>query len=211
MTPGSREGCRHSPNVDRPTGRGLGWKLQSPVSGAPWRLGMRCPRCSADNLAGMEFCGRCGAPLDRPGLQEDVARRPFVPKPAAGLGIALPGEMEQVTVLFCDLVGSTPSPNGSGPRRCATSSARFWPPASPRCTATEAPRRNLPAMVSWRCSAPPSPRKTMSGARCWAAIAMPREQSDDTEYARPAVWRDLSSAPRLGLAPLSGSSHINRS
>jgi class 3 adenylate cyclase len=27
----------------------------------------------------------------------------------------------------------------------------------------------------------------------------------------PAVWRDLSSAPRLGLAPLSGSSHINRS
>jgi hypothetical protein len=25
------------------------------------------------------------------------------------------------------------------------------------------------------------------------------------------VWRNLSSAPRLGLAPLSGSSHINRS
>jgi len=27
----------------------------------------------------------------------------------------------------------------------------------------------------------------------------------------PAVWRDLSSAARLGLAPPSGSSHINRS
>ena len=87
---------------------------------------MRCPRCSADNLAGMKFCGQCGAPLgvpcpscgsgnppehrfcghcgaplDRPGLQEAVAR-------AAAPGTALPGEMKQVTVLFCDIVGSTP-------------------------------------------------------------------------------------------------------
>ena len=94
---------------------------------------MRCPRCSADNLAGMKscgqcgaplgvpcpscgsgnppenrFCGHCGAPLDRAGLQEAVARGPFIPKPAAGPGTALPGEMKQVTVLFCDIVGSTP-------------------------------------------------------------------------------------------------------
>ena len=94
---------------------------------------MRCPRCSADNLAGMKFCGQCGAPLgvpcpscgsgnppehrfcghcgaplDRPGLQEAVARGPFIPKPAAVPGTALPGEMKQVTVLFCDIVGSTP-------------------------------------------------------------------------------------------------------
>ncbi len=93
---------------------------------------MRCPRCSADNLAGMKFCGRCGAPLgvpcpscgadnppehrfcgqcgaplDRPGLQEAVARGPLIPKPAAAPGTALPGEMKQVTVLFCDIVGST--------------------------------------------------------------------------------------------------------
>jgi NADH pyrophosphatase NudC (nudix superfamily) len=27
---------------------------------------MRCPRCSADNLAGMKFCGQCGAPLGGP-------------------------------------------------------------------------------------------------------------------------------------------------
>ena len=93
---------------------------------------MRCPRCSADNLAGMKFCGQCGAPLgvpcpscgsgnppehrfcgqcgaplDRPGLQEAVAREPSCPnRPRAGT--ALPGEMKQVTVLFCDIVGSTP-------------------------------------------------------------------------------------------------------
>ena len=94
---------------------------------------MRCPRCSADNLAGMKFCGQCGAPLgipcpscgsgnppehrfcgqcgaplDAPALQEAAAREPFIPKAAAGLGTALPGEMKQVTVLFCDIVGSTP-------------------------------------------------------------------------------------------------------
>jgi len=94
---------------------------------------MRCPRCSADNLAGMKFCGQCGAPLGvpcpscgsgnppehrfcghcgtplgRPGLQEAVAPVPFTPKPAAAPGTALPGEMKQVTVLFCDIVGSTP-------------------------------------------------------------------------------------------------------
>src|ERR1700732_1764675 len=94
---------------------------------------MRCPRCSADNLAGLKFCGQCGAPLGvscpscgsgnppehpfcghcgtppgRPGLQEALARGPFTPKPASAPGIALPGEMKQVTVLFCDIVGSTP-------------------------------------------------------------------------------------------------------
>ena len=94
---------------------------------------MRCPRCSADNLAGMKFCGQCGAPLgvpcpscgsgnppehrfcghcgaplDQPGLQEGVAREPFIPNPAAVPRTALPGEMKQVTVLFCDIVGSTP-------------------------------------------------------------------------------------------------------
>jgi class 3 adenylate cyclase/tetratricopeptide (TPR) repeat protein len=94
---------------------------------------MRCPRCSADNLAGMKFCGQCGAPLGvpcpscgsgnppehrfcghcgtplgRPGLQEEVVPGPFTPKPVAVPGTALPGEMKQVTVLFCDIVGSTP-------------------------------------------------------------------------------------------------------
>src|ERR1700756_1832532 len=94
---------------------------------------LRCPRCSAANLAGMKFCGQCGAPLggpcpscgsgnppehrfcghcgtplDRTGLQEAAARGSFIPKPAARLGSALPGEMKQVTVLFCDIVGSVP-------------------------------------------------------------------------------------------------------
>jgi class 3 adenylate cyclase/tetratricopeptide (TPR) repeat protein len=95
---------------------------------------MRCARCDADNAAGMKFCGQCGAPLgstcpscgaanppehkfcgqcgralDQPGLQELVAPRPYIPKAqSAGTVNALPGEMKQVTVLFCDIVNSTP-------------------------------------------------------------------------------------------------------
>ncbi len=98
---------------------------------------MKCPRCSADNSAGMKFCGQCGAalgspcpscgsgnppdhrfcgqcgaPLDWSGLQSFTAPEALIRKPAAAraasVGTALPGEMKQVTVLFCDIVGSTP-------------------------------------------------------------------------------------------------------
>src|SRR5437868_8155171 len=74
-------------------------------------LGVPCPFCGAGNRPDHRFCGQCGAPLDRPALQEGVAPEPFIPRPAvrtAHAGNALPGEMKQVTVLFCDIVGSTP-------------------------------------------------------------------------------------------------------
>ena len=93
---------------------------------------MRCPRCSADNSAGMRFCGQCGAPLGvacpscgagtppesrfcgqcgaplaAPGLQDSVSPEPYIPRPRARVAdgkTPLPGEMKQVTVLFCDIV-----------------------------------------------------------------------------------------------------------
>src|SRR5215475_13851501 len=90
---------------------------------------MICPRCSADNSAGMKFCGQCGAPLggacpacgssNPPGHkfcgQCGAPLSPLPPPHAGegGVGVAatsrgtLPGEMKQVTVLFCDIVGST--------------------------------------------------------------------------------------------------------
>ena len=51
---------------------------------------MICPRCHADNPAEMRFCGQCGASLTAP-----AERASFT------------GERRQLTVLFCDLVGST--------------------------------------------------------------------------------------------------------
>jgi len=68
-------------------------------------LAVPCPSCGFGNPAENRFCGQCGAQLDRPGLHDATAPEPFVAKPA---GNALPGEMKQVTVLFCDIVGSTP-------------------------------------------------------------------------------------------------------
>ena len=74
-------------------------------------LGATCPSCGADNPFENRFCGQCGTALDRAGLQEVTAPEPYLPRPR-DLGIrnakeAPPGEMKQVTVLFCDIVNST--------------------------------------------------------------------------------------------------------
>ncbi len=75
--------------------------------GAP--LGSICPSCGAANSPGHKFCGQCGAPLGMPGLREAAAPEPYTPKPrTAGTVSTLPGEIKQVTVLFCDMVNSTP-------------------------------------------------------------------------------------------------------
>jgi class 3 adenylate cyclase len=65
--------------------------------GAP--LGNRCPKCGAENPPSKRFCGDCGTALG------DAA-------PAAAADTALvkasaSGERRHLTVLFCDLVGST--------------------------------------------------------------------------------------------------------
>ena len=71
-------------------------------------LASACRSCGAANPPAHKFCGQCGAPLDRAGLQEGAPPEPFVSGRAARGGSALPGEIKQVTVLFCDIVGSTP-------------------------------------------------------------------------------------------------------
>src|SRR5271168_1247066 len=68
-------------------------------------LAKHCAKCSAENPPTSDFCGKCGASLaesaapshaDRPGLAGAA------PDPAVA------GERRHLTVLFCDLVGSTP-------------------------------------------------------------------------------------------------------
>jgi class 3 adenylate cyclase/tetratricopeptide (TPR) repeat protein len=76
---------------------------------------MACPSCGAGNPPDHRFCGQCGASLDHPGLQENVSPEPFVGKADAKARGTLPGEMKQVTVLFCDIVGSTPMTEQLGP------------------------------------------------------------------------------------------------
>jgi class 3 adenylate cyclase/tetratricopeptide (TPR) repeat protein len=62
-------------------------------------LGHACPSCGASNPPEHRFCGQCGAPLATPGPQNSEF---------ADARSTLPGEMKQVTVLFCDIVGSVP-------------------------------------------------------------------------------------------------------
>ena len=85
---------------------------------------MRCPSCTAENAATRRFCAQCGAALPVPcpacGFENETAARfcggcgrpigeiaaqkPAVPSP---LPRADSAERRQLTVMFCDLVGST--------------------------------------------------------------------------------------------------------
>jgi class 3 adenylate cyclase len=88
---------------------------------------MKCPSCGAANLEGKKFCGDCGTPLpvrcaacgaENPPGKKFCAdcgtalniRAPSAPAEAAASLPAAPmlsAERRQLTVLFCDLVGST--------------------------------------------------------------------------------------------------------
>jgi class 3 adenylate cyclase len=63
----------------------------------------RCPACGSDVPAAAKFCPECAAPV--------AGRSQVAPQPAAPSEPPLPaasvGERRQLTVLFCDLVGST--------------------------------------------------------------------------------------------------------
>jgi len=82
-------------------------------------LGLGCPSCGAANPPENRFCGECGAPLGRPDLQDSAATEPYIPRPqispVPNTLPALPGEMKQVSVLFCDIVNSTSLTERLGP------------------------------------------------------------------------------------------------
>ena len=93
-----------------------------------------CPRCGRENPPGFKFCGECGSPLggSPPGANAAPAgepaqlpRRPsiqdYTPSHLSDQVFqsrsALEGERKQVTVLFCDLVGSTALAEQVGPEK----------------------------------------------------------------------------------------------
>ena len=68
-----------------------------------------CPTCSSANPEAARFCNQCGSRLGAP--QASGERQPYTPKHLAdrilGQRAAMRGERKRVTVLFCDLKGST--------------------------------------------------------------------------------------------------------
>src|SRR6476646_6279073 len=87
-----RATLHHSPRVDK----GVGCKTTHPtlLEGSPQRPQRRltrvitCPQCSVENPGQARFCNACGAPV---GTEGEPARE----------------VRKTVTVLFCDVVGST--------------------------------------------------------------------------------------------------------
>jgi predicted amidophosphoribosyltransferase len=83
---------------------------------------MRCSNCGTDNAAGSRFCNQCASPLNKRCAKcvfENTPEARFCAQCAAPLDAAgairaeaelydgLAGERRHLTVLFCDLVGST--------------------------------------------------------------------------------------------------------
>ncbi|MES2684444.1 MAG: adenylate/guanylate cyclase domain-containing protein [Pseudomonadota bacterium] len=68
-----------------------------------------CPTCSAENTDTARFCNQCGARLD--GAAATPTRPSYTPRHLADRILkersALRGEKKRVTVLFCDIKGST--------------------------------------------------------------------------------------------------------
>lgn len=73
--------------------------------GAP--LAPACASCGFENDPGDEFCGGCGQPLTPGGASAPVTRPVEAPAPSAPASPADDGERRQLSVMFCDLVGST--------------------------------------------------------------------------------------------------------
>ena len=73
---------------------------------------MNCAACGTANPEGSRFCNACGAPLDE-GTNSAAGLDRFLPKEllakleAARAGRAMEGERRTVTMLFCDVKGST--------------------------------------------------------------------------------------------------------
>jgi class 3 adenylate cyclase len=72
-------------------------------------LGSGCPKCGAENPADKKFCGDCGADLSQPTAAPQSAESAAAPVAGEhGEPHEVPkGERRHLTVLFCDLVGST--------------------------------------------------------------------------------------------------------
>jgi len=110
------------------------------------KLALLCPRCGAESPPGFKFCGECGSPLGAPKAEPPAPAPTFAPAPEAPAPAApaqsytpphlaaqvfqsksaLEGERKQVTVLFCDLVGSTSLAERLGPETMHLLLNRFF-------------------------------------------------------------------------------------
>ena len=87
-------------------------------------LGTQCPRCASENAPGANFCSHCAAPLAPAPIHTET-------KPSI---VALTGERRHMTVLFCDLVGSTAIASRLDPEQWRETAAGFHQAAADAIT-----------------------------------------------------------------------------
>ncbi len=91
-----------------------------------------CLKCGFDNPPHAKFCGRCGSPLTKPRTSQtsrDSTSGAGMRVEGLAKQLNQDGERRHLTVLFCDLVGSTLLAGRLDPeecvRHCAIISARL--------------------------------------------------------------------------------------
>jgi class 3 adenylate cyclase/tetratricopeptide (TPR) repeat protein len=98
------------------------------------RLELRCASCGHGNAPGSRFCNQCGQAIGEAGPAEAASRfgspETYTPQHLAEKILvsksALEGERKQVTVLFCDIAGSTALAQRLGPEAMHTLLSRFF-------------------------------------------------------------------------------------
>jgi ribosomal protein L40E len=96
------------------------------------RVALTCAKCRSELPAGAKFCLECGAPVSPQATAEPPFTSPesYTPKHLAEKILtskaALEGERKQVTVLFCDVVGSTSLAELLGPESMHAMLNRFF-------------------------------------------------------------------------------------
>jgi len=76
-----------------------------PQCGAPQAL--KCAACGAENTAGSRFCAQCGGKLGEAATPSAATTPAAAPSMSAAPRAGSSAERRQLTVMFCDLVGST--------------------------------------------------------------------------------------------------------
>src|SRR4051794_19840618 len=84
-----------------------------------------CNACGFTNLAQAAFCAECGVRLV-PAPRDNVQLAHAQPSPAAAPHVLPSVERRQLTVLFCDLVGSTPLSSRLDPEELRDVIAAFY-------------------------------------------------------------------------------------
>ena len=119
-----------------------------------------CPQCQTENQASAKFCRKCGTALSgrvsSSTFQVSSSPQPSAPQtpnPARPLRRgelrtfqSPPGERRQLTVMFCDLVGSTPLSTQLDPEDLRTVVQHYQQTCGKSFTAMTAPLRSTSGM-----------------------------------------------------------------